>query len=109
MATVDGQQLNIERMEIDRSDEQSLHLSNGLIFRSKYDQCSNTTISTMHSPDGSVLGSMRSPETGNFVRECLEKMEILLNSHESIEDLRDKALKRIAISDDILQQLAECS
>ena len=107
MATVEGQQLNIERMEIDRHDEQSVHLSNGLIFRCKYDLCSNTTTSTMHSPDGDVLGSLQAPETGNFVRECLENMEDLLNSHESIEGQRDKALARSDKAGDTLQRLAE--
>lgn len=107
MATVDGQQLNIERMEIDRHDEQSVHLSNGLIFRCKYDLCSNTTTSTMHSPNGEVLGLLQAPETGNLVREYLESMEDLLNSHEAIEDQRDKALERCEMAGDALQQLAE--
>lgn len=107
MATVDGQQLNIEQMEIDRHDEQSVHLSNGLVFRCKYDLCSNTTTSTMHSPDGDVLSSHPAPEAGNFVREYLEKMEDLLDSHESIEDQRDKALAGSEIAGDALQRFAE--
>jgi len=107
MATVDGQQLNIDRMDIDTHEEQSVHLSNGLIFRCKYDLCSNTTISTMHSPDGDVLGSLQAPETGNFVREYLEKIEDLLNSHEAIEEQRDKALAGVDTGGDALQRFAE--
>lgn len=109
MATVEGQQLNIERMASDRHDEQSIHLSNGLIFRCKYDLCSNTTTSTMLSPAGDVLGSRQAPEPGNFVREYLEQMEDLLNSHESIEDQRDKALTRSDMAGDALQRFAECA
>lgn len=107
MATVEGQELNIDRMEIDRHDEQSVLLSNGLLFRCKYDLCSNTTTGTMYSPDGDVLGSLQAPENGNFVREYVEKIEDLLNSHESIEAQRDKALARSAIAGDALQQLTE--
>lgn len=107
MATVEGQQLNIDRMEIDRHDEQSLHLSNGLIFRCKYDLFSNTTTGTMHSSNGDVLGLLQAPETGNFVREYVEQMEDMLNSHEAIEAQRDKALARSEMAGDALQRLAE--
>ena len=107
MATVDGQELNIEHMEIDTQDEQSVHLSNGLIFRCTYDLCSNTTTSTMYGPDGEVLSSLPAPENGNFVREYVEKMEDLLNSHESIEAQRDKALKGGDMAPDALERFAE--
>jgi hypothetical protein len=107
MATVEGQQLNIDRMDIDRYDEQSMRLSNGMIYRCKYDLCSNTTTSTMLSPDGDVLGSLQAPATGNFVREYVEQMEDLLNSHEAIEDQRDKALARSKMAGEALQQFAE--
>lgn len=107
MATVDGQQLNIDRMDIDRYDEQSVQLSNGLIFRCKYDLCSNTTTSTLHAPDGDVLGSLQAPAAGNLVREYLEKVEDLLNSHEAIEDQLAKALAGSEMEGDALQRHAE--
>lgn len=107
MATVDGQQLNIDCMQVDRHDEQSMRLSNGLIFCCKYDLCSNTTTSTMHSPDGDVLGSRQASEPGNFVREYVEQMEDLLNSHEAIEDQRDKAQARWATDGDALPPTSE--
>ncbi|MGZ5781575.1 MAG: hypothetical protein ACXWIN_11545, partial [Burkholderiaceae bacterium] len=62
MATVDGQQINIDRVDDDRFDVQSVHLSNGLIFRSEYDVCTNYTTSIMCSPDGDVLSSLTSSE-----------------------------------------------
>jgi hypothetical protein len=109
MATVEGQQLNIEQMTTDRHDEQSIQLSNGLVFRCKYDLCSNMTTSTMHSPDGDVMSSRQAPEPGNFVREYVEQMEDLLNSHESIEDQRDKALTRADMASSALERFAEVS
>lgn len=107
MATAEGQQLNIEQMEIDKYDEQTIRMSNGLIFRCKYDLCSNTTTSTMLSPGGEVMNSRQAPEPGNFVREYVEQMEDLLNSHESIENQRDKALAGGAVAGDALQRFAE--
>ncbi|MFZ6773929.1 hypothetical protein ACO0LB_14555 [Undibacterium sp. SXout7W] len=98
MATVDGQQINIEKMEKNKYDDQTLYLTNGLIFRCKYDVCSNQTISSMYAPTGELLSSLPSSSPGNFVREELEKMEALLDSHEAIEDIRDRALSNVGVN-----------
>lgn len=93
MAMVEDRSIHIREISKNLGNEIIVELSNGLTFKSQYNLCKNLTVNFLFSPDGDLLSVLELDNPGNHTQAQMEKIEDIMNSDESIEVIRDRALK----------------
>lgn len=93
MATIENQVIYIREVSRNSGYEICVDLSNGLIFKSQYDLCRNLTVNSLYSSEGNLLSMLELVEPGNRTQDQLLKLEDILKSDDSLELIRERALK----------------
>ena len=92
MATIEGQEISITQFIDNLTEEKTVRLSNGLLFSSKYDPCTNTTTNYLLGQDADVLALQELICSGNLTQQEMDRLEDLLACPDEIEAIRDRAL-----------------
>ncbi|MCH8621943.1 hypothetical protein [Undibacterium sp. TS12] len=93
MATADGQEIVITQWINNLTEEKTVQLSNGILFKSSYDICKNCTTNYMLSTDNEILTLQEISTPGNHTARSIERLDELLAIPDEIENIRDRALQ----------------